>query len=117
MPLYEDEKLNEEVVNEEANNDKTDSQLFQTGLINQLNYMDKYPKSKEFMEEYKKKNHIDTEEEEKLMINKVNFQSLNIPVKIQITENEDGELTITKYEDSFLGSFKTPLETFKQIKK
>lgn len=37
---------------------------------------------------------------------------LNVPIKIQITENENDELTITKYEDSFIGYSKAPLETF-----
>ena len=74
---------NENNKGEESSDDgknDTDSQLFQTGLMNQRNYMDKYPKSKQFMEDYKKKHHIDCEDEDTIALNK--GKSYNIPLRI-----------------------------------
>jgi hypothetical protein len=70
-------------INENSKDDiKTDSNFFQTGLIEKYNYMDKYPKSKQFMEEYNKKYFP---KHDKIQINlrkKNEFKSKNIPYAI-----------------------------------
>ena len=71
---------NKDENSDDEKNDNTNSQLFQTGVMNQRNYMDKYPKSKQFMEDYKKKHHIDCEDEDSIAINK--GKSYNIPLRI-----------------------------------
>ena len=68
--------------NSKDSDNKTDSNFFQTGVIEKYNYMDKYPKSKQFMEEYNKKYFS---KNDKIQINlrkKNEFKSKNIPYAI-----------------------------------
>ena len=68
--------------NSKDTDNKTDSNFFQTGVIEKFNYMDKYPKSKQFMEEYNKKYFP---KHDKIQINlrkKNEFKSKNIPYAI-----------------------------------
>ena len=68
--------------NSKDTDNKTDSNFFQTGVIEKYNYMDKYPKSKQFMEEYNKKYFP---KNDKIQINlrkKNEFKSKNIPYTI-----------------------------------
>ena len=68
--------------NSKDTDNKTDSNFFQTGVIEKYNYMDKYPKSKQFMEEYNKKYFP---KHDKIQINlrkKNEFKSKNIPYAI-----------------------------------
>lgn len=68
--------------NSKDTDNKTDSNFFQTGVIEKYNYMDKYPKSKQFMEDYNKKYFP---KHDKIQINlrkKNEFKSKNIPYTI-----------------------------------
>ena len=60
----------------------TESNFFQTGVMEKYNYMDKYPRSKQFMEEYNRKYFP---KHDKFAINlkeKNEFKSKNIPYEI-----------------------------------
>ena len=63
--------------------EKTDENFFKTGVMDRYNYMNKYPNSKKFMEDYNKKyfSKADTFEI-KLNKNKKLFKSKNIPATI-----------------------------------
>ena len=68
--------------NSKDTDNKTDSNFFQTGVIEKFNYMDKYPKSKQFMEEYNKK-YFPKHEQIQINLRKKNeFKSKNIPYAI-----------------------------------
>lgn len=60
----------------------TDSNFFQTGVMEKYNYMDKYPKSKQFMEEYNKKYFPKNDKFEINLKKKNEFKSKNIPYRI-----------------------------------
>jgi hypothetical protein len=70
--------------NEDSKNtdSKTDSNFFQTGVMDKYNYLDKYPKSKQFMEEYSKKYFPKNDKIEIKLKQKHEFKSLNIPYGI-----------------------------------
>ena len=67
----------------DSNEEKTDENFFKTGLLNNKDYLNKYPNSKKFMEDYNKKyfSKADTFEI-KLNKNKKFFKSKNIPLSI-----------------------------------
>ncbi len=67
----------------DSSEEKTDENFFKTGVMDRYNYMNKYPKSKKFMEDYNKKyfSKADTFEI-KLNKNKKLFKSKNIPATI-----------------------------------
>ena len=68
--------------NSKDTDNKTDSNFFQTGVIEKFNYMDKYPKSKQFMEEYNKK-YFPKQDQIQINLRKKNeFKSKNIPYAI-----------------------------------
>ena len=71
-------------VNEDSKNtdSKTDSNFFQTGVMEKYNYLDKYPKSKQFMEDYNKKYFPKNDKIEIKLKQKHEFKSLNIPYGI-----------------------------------
>ena len=71
-------------VNEDSKNtdSKTDSNFFQTGVMEKFNYLDKYPKSKQFMEDYNKKFFPKNDKIEIKLKQKHEFKSLNIPYGI-----------------------------------
>ena len=68
--------------NSKDTDNKTDSNFFQTGVIEKFNYMDKYPKSKQFMEEYNKKFFPKHEQIQINLRKKNEFKSKNIPYAI-----------------------------------
>ncbi len=57
----------------------TNSNFFQTGVMEKYNYLDKYPKSKQFMEEYNKKYFSKSDKIEINLKQKNVFKSKNIP--------------------------------------
>ena len=67
----------------DSSEEKTDENFFKTGVMDRYNYMNKYPNSKKFMEDYNKKyfSKADTFEI-KLNKNKKLFKSKNIPATI-----------------------------------
>ena len=67
----------------DSSEEKTDENFFKTGVMDRYNYMNKYPNSKKFMEDYNKKyfSKADTFEI-KLNKNKKLFKSKNIPSTI-----------------------------------
>ena len=60
----------------------TDSNFFQTGVMQKYNYMDKYPKSKQFMEDYNRKYFPKNDKFEINLKQKNEFKSKNIPYSI-----------------------------------
>jgi len=60
----------------------TDSNFFQTGVMEKYNYMDKYPKSKQFMEDYNRKYFPKNDKFEINLKQKNEFKSKNIPYSI-----------------------------------
>lgn len=68
--------------NSKNSDSDTDSNFFQTGVMEKYNYMDKYPKSKQFMEEYNKKYFPKNDNFEINLKKKNEFKSKNIPYKI-----------------------------------
>ena len=79
IKIWKQEKINE---NSKDSDNGTNSNFFQTGVIEKYNYMDKYPKSKQFMEDYNKKYFS---KKDKFQINlqqKNEFKSKNIPYGI-----------------------------------
>ena len=69
-------------ITEDSKESGTESNFFQTGVMEKYNYMDKYPKSKQFMEDYNKKYFS---KKDKFQINlqqKNEFKSKNIPYGI-----------------------------------
>ena len=74
-------KLNKDE-NSKDSDKGTESNFFQTGVMEKYNYMDKYPRSKQFMEEYNRKYFP---KHDKFAINlkeKNEFKSKNIPYEI-----------------------------------
>jgi len=67
----------------DSTDEKSDENLFKTGLMNNKDYLNKYPNSKKFMDDYNKKyfSKADTFEI-KLNKNKKLFKSKNIPLSI-----------------------------------
>ena len=63
------------------NKTNSNSNFFQTGVIENFDYMDKYPKSKEFMDEYNRK-HFPKKNIEINLKQKNEFKSLNLPYVI-----------------------------------
>lgn len=59
----------------------TDSNFFQTGVMEKYNYMDKYPKSKQFMEAYDKK-YFPKHDKFEINLKKNQFKSKKIPYGI-----------------------------------
>jgi hypothetical protein len=76
-------KKNTEENNKDPSEEKTDESFFKTGVMGKYNYMNKYPHSKKFMDDYNKKyfSKADTFEI-KLNKNKKLFKSRNIPLSI-----------------------------------
>ena len=70
--------------NKATNNTNSDSNFFQTGVMEKYSYdyMDKYPRSKQFMEEYNKKYFPKQEKIELNSKKKIEFKSKNIPYGI-----------------------------------
>ena len=60
----------------------SESNFFQTGVMEKYNYMDKYPRSKQFMEEYNKKYFHKHEKFDINLKDKIEFKSRNIPYGI-----------------------------------
>jgi hypothetical protein len=90
--IEENEKELEEGIKQwkKSNNDEnskdsdnhTDSNFFKTGLMEKYDYMDKYPKSKQFMEDYNKK-YFSKQDKFKINLKQKNqFKSKNIPYGI-----------------------------------
>ena len=79
----------------DSSDEKTDENFFKTGVMDRYNYMNKYPKSKKFMEDYNKKyfSKADTFEI-KLNKNKKLFKSRNIPATIIDKHNKIEKLKI-----------------------
>ena len=79
----------------DSSDEKTDENFFKTGVMDRYNYMNKYPKSKKFMEDYNKKyfSKADTFEI-KLSKNKKLFKSRNIPATIIDKHNKIEKLKI-----------------------
>ena len=69
-------------VSEDSKESGTESNFFQTGVMEKYNYMDKYPKSKQFMEEYNKKYFPQNDKFEINLKQKNEFKSKNIPFSI-----------------------------------
>ena len=79
IKIWKQEKINE---NSKDSDNGTNSNFFQTGVMEKYNYMDKYPRSKQFMEDYNKKYFS---KKDKFQINlkqKNEFKSKNIPYGI-----------------------------------
>ena len=79
----------------DSSEEKTDENFFKTGVMGNYNYMNKYPNSKKFMEDYNKKyfSKADTFEI-KLNKNKKLFKSKNIPASIIEKHNKIEKLKI-----------------------
>ena len=79
----------------DSSEEKTDENFFKTGVMDRYNYMNKYPNSKKFMEDYNKKyfSKADTFEI-KLNKNKKLFKSKNIPSMIIEKHNKIEKLKI-----------------------
>ena len=79
----------------DSSEEKTDENFFKTGLMDMYNYMNKYPNSKKFMDDYNKKyfSRGDTFEI-KLNKNKKLFKSRNIPISIIEKHNKIEKLKI-----------------------
>ena len=79
----------------DSSEEKTDENFFKTGVMDRYNYMNKYPNSKKFMEDYNKKyfSKADTFEI-KLNKNKKLFKSKNIPAMIIEKHNKIEKLKI-----------------------
>ena len=60
----------------------SESNFFQTGVMEKYNYLDKYPRSKQFMEEYDKKYFHKNEKFDINLKDKIEFKSRNIPYGI-----------------------------------
>ena len=76
---WKQEKPNE---NSKDSDNGTNSNFFQTGVMEKYNYMDKYPKSKLFMEDYNKK-YFSKKDKFKINLKQKNeFKSKNIPYGI-----------------------------------
>ena len=75
-------KLKMNTENTKDSSDKTDSNFFTTGVMAKYNYLDKYPKSKQFMEEYNKKYFPKRDKFEINVKKKNEFKSKNIPYVI-----------------------------------
>ena len=69
-------------ITEDSKESGTESNFFQTGVMEKYNYMDKYPKSKQFMEEYTKKYFPKNDKFEVNLKQKNEFKSKNIPYSI-----------------------------------
>ena len=69
------------------NKTNSNSNFFQTGVIENFDYMDKYPKSKEFMDEYNRK-HFPKKNIEINLKQKNEFKSLNLPYAIVEKHNK-----------------------------
>ena len=68
--------------NSKDSDNHTDSNFFKTGLMEKYDYMDKYPKSKQFMEDYNKK-YFSKQDKYKINLKQKNqFKSKNIPYGI-----------------------------------
>ena len=79
----------------DSSEEKTDENFFKTGVMDRYNYMNKYPNSKKFMDDYNKKyfSKADTFEI-KLNKNKKLFKSKNIPATIIEKHNKIEKLKI-----------------------
>ena len=79
----------------DSSEEKTDENFFKTGVMDRYNYMNKYPNSKKFMDDYNKKyfSKADTFEI-KLNKNKKLFKSRNIPANIIDKHNKIEKLKI-----------------------
>ena len=79
IKLWKQEKINE---NSKDSDNGTNSNFFQTGVMEKYNYMDKYPKSKQFMEDYNKKYFSKKDIFQINLKQKNEFKSKNIPYGI-----------------------------------
>ena len=88
-------KKNTEENNKDPSEEKTDESFFKTGVMGKYNYMNKYPHSKKFMDDYNKKyfSKADTFEI-KLNKNKKLFKSRNIPLSIIEKHNKIEKLKL-----------------------
>ena len=73
--------------NKDSENKTNNNNFFQTGVIENFDYMDKYPKSKEFMDEYNRK-HFPKKNIEINLKQKNEFKSLNLPYAIVEKHNK-----------------------------
>ena len=81
--------------NTKDSEEKTDENFFKTGVMGNYNYMNKYPNSKKFMEDYNKKYFSKGDTFEiKLNKNKKLFKSRNIPATIIEKHNKIEKLKI-----------------------
>ena len=79
----------------DSSEEKTDENFFKTGLMDMYNYMNKYPNSKKFMDDYNKKYFSKGDTFEiKLNKNKKLFKSRNIPISIIEKHNKIEKLKI-----------------------
>ena len=80
------QKWKDELTGNKNRDEKRDSKLFETrineGMLNDNSILDGYPKSKEFMNNYKCKHKQDFEITEKVSVTKSNFKCRNVPVII-----------------------------------
>ena len=83
IQMWKDELTGNKSMDEKNNNNFFETRLKNNGrTLNDNSFLDGYPKSKEFMNNYKKKHKQDFEINEKVSVTKSNFVCRNVPIII-----------------------------------